>query len=111
APELLLDIGIADNKVDMWSLGVIIFQLVSHQLPIQARSIPELQKKLRERRIERPANITDDLIWDLLMKLLDFDPKTRISVLEAFQHPFFTSPQAIAEIPLESKNIAEKGMK
>ncbi|KAA6393306.1 MAG: hypothetical protein EZS28_011166 [Streblomastix strix] len=66
--------------------------------------------QFKERRIERHANITDDLIWDLLMKLLDFDPKTRISALEAFQHQFFTSPQIIAQIPLESKCIEEKAL-
>ncbi|KAA6353802.1 MAG: putative CBL-interacting protein kinase 31, partial [Streblomastix strix] len=43
APELLIGEGKADSKVDIWSAGVVLFQLVAHEYPIKAKSIPELQ--------------------------------------------------------------------
>lgn len=45
---------------------------------------------MRSRRIDRPASIKDDLQWDLLIKLLEFDPNKRFSAAEALQHPYFT---------------------
>jgi serine/threonine protein kinase len=40
-------------------------------------------------------------LWDLLSKLLDFDPYKRIPAEEALSHPFFTGPEAIADISHE----------
>lgn len=51
--------------------------------------------------IDRPPEIKDDRLWDLLSKILEFDPSKRISAAEALKHPFFTSPEAIADISPE----------
>ncbi|KAA6368846.1 MAG: putative serine/threonine-protein kinase unc-51, partial [Streblomastix strix] len=43
APELVIGDRKADSKVDIWSVGVVLYQLVAHQYPIKATSVPELQ--------------------------------------------------------------------
>jgi serine/threonine protein kinase len=40
--------------------------------------------------LERPPQMKDDVLWDLLTKLLAFDRKDRISAAEALNHEFFT---------------------
>ncbi|KAA6398290.1 MAG: hypothetical protein EZS28_006184 [Streblomastix strix] len=57
--------------------------------------------------IERPKEITDNQMWDLLSKLLEFDPDKRISAAEALQHQYFTSPEALADISPLQKEIAQ----
>jgi serine/threonine protein kinase len=32
---------------------------------------------------------------------LEFDPNKRITAAEALQHPYFTSPEALADVSLE----------
>ncbi|KAA6394299.1 MAG: hypothetical protein EZS28_010175 [Streblomastix strix] len=106
APELVIDTQIGTNKMDMWSIGVVLYQLATHEFPINANGLSDLQNKMRSRRIDRPVSIKDDLQWDLLIKLLEFDPNKRFSAAEALQHPYFTSPQVDLEISIEARRIA-----
>ncbi|KAA6399304.1 MAG: hypothetical protein EZS28_005168 [Streblomastix strix] len=107
APEIILNYQVITNKVDMWSYGVVLFQLATHEYPIKAKTNHKFQKKMRHMKsIERPLEIKDDILWDLISKLLEFDPIKRLSAAEALLHPFFTSPQALAEISDASRIIA-----
>lgn len=44
--------------------------------------------------IERPSEIIDDQLWDLLSKLLEFDPDKRFSADKALRHPYFRSHES-----------------
>ncbi|KAA6376776.1 MAG: hypothetical protein EZS28_027697, partial [Streblomastix strix] len=56
--------------------------------------------------IKRPLEIKDNILWNLLSYMLEFNPDKRITVVEALQHPYFTSPDAIADISKEQKKLA-----
>ncbi|KAA6378011.1 MAG: hypothetical protein EZS28_026462 [Streblomastix strix] len=103
APELVIGDGKADSKVDVWSVGVVLFQLVGHEYPIKAMSIPDLMKLMQLQTINRPSSIQDNLLWDLLIHLLAFDRTKRFTAAEALQHPYFTNPQARNEIKWRPK--------
>ncbi|KAA6378604.1 MAG: hypothetical protein EZS28_025869, partial [Streblomastix strix] len=98
---------IITQKVDIYALGITFYKLITHKYPVNERNFKEQGKKLAHlKSIQRPSEIKDDILWNLLSELLDFDPDKRITAVEALQHPYFTSPEAIADISKEQQDLA-----
>ncbi|XP_038077303.1 serine/threonine-protein kinase ULK3-like [Patiria miniata] len=89
APEIILERKYA-AKVDLWSVGVIMFECLFGHAPFASKTFTELAEKIRS---SKPIEIPDaipisDRCRDLLLKLLQRDPGDRIDFPEFFEHPF-----------------------
>ena len=88
APEILLRNGY-DTKSDMWSVGVIIYSLLSGGLPFTGKTHLDLFKAIVKGSFDfKDAhwdNVTSDA-KDLIAKLLVTDPTKRISAHDALRH-------------------------
>ncbi|KAA6392393.1 MAG: hypothetical protein EZS28_012077, partial [Streblomastix strix] len=83
------------KKVDVWSVGLILYQIVAHGLPDNAKTQQELQSRLSQNQFVRPDSLKDDLLWDLLYNLLEADPQRRFTAKQALQHEFFNLDQVL----------------
>jgi len=88
SPEILMRQPY-DQQTDMWSVGCIIFLLLSGNLPFMGRSQKELFKKIVSGKFEFKEEgwegISDDA-KDLVQKLLVLDPDERITASQALRH-------------------------
>ncbi|KAA6358532.1 MAG: hypothetical protein EZS28_045941 [Streblomastix strix] len=97
------------QKVDVYALGITFCHLTTHKYPVDEKNIEKQEKKIKQMKsINRPPEIKDDILWDLLSQLLEFDPIKRISAAEALQHQYFTSPEAYADISKEQQDLASQ---
>ena len=88
APEILNG-DEYNNKCDLWSLGVNIYQLYTKKPPYTGKFDKVILKQIEKLGQSVLEVIKDDKLKDLLSKLLVKDPKNRISWEEYFEHPFF----------------------
>ena len=80
APEILKGMNYS-NKVDVWSLGIMLFELIQGQIPFRARSSSERLTKIMQKNIEFLVN-TSTAAKALIMKMLQIEPELRPSLEE-----------------------------
>nr|XP_033339552.1 serine/threonine-protein kinase ULK3 isoform X2 [Megalopta genalis] len=89
APEILLKRKY-DARVDLWSVGVIMYECLFGRAPYSSTSVQELSEKIKDTRpIELPkgCQVTREC-KDLLLSLLKHDPDVRITFDDFFAHEF-----------------------
>ena len=92
APEVLLKKGY-DKVVDWWSLGCVMFEMLSGRLPFPIKRGIKLSPKLYEKDVDFPRSITKEA-KDLIQRLLVVDPMKRLGQglngsEDIKNHPFF----------------------
>ncbi|CAH8265103.1 unnamed protein product [Arabidopsis lyrata] len=96
APEIM-QLQKYDAKADLWSVGAILFQLVTGRTPFTGNSqIQLLQNIIRSTGLHFPGDCRDlslDCI-DLCQKLLRRNPVERLTFEEFFNHPFLSDRQS-----------------
>ncbi|KAA6398274.1 MAG: putative CAMK family protein kinase, partial [Streblomastix strix] len=92
SPENFHESALITQKVDIYALGITFYIIIVHKYPVNQPTFQLQQQKMTQiQSIERPQEIKDDILWDILSKMLEFDPIKRISAQQALEHPYFTS--------------------
>ena len=79
-----------NEKVDIWGLGVLIFELVFGYAPFSSTFNEERFNNIKAGKINWPKDLDDEYkdLKDLIEKILKVDPKDRISLDEIENHPW-----------------------
>lgn len=88
APEVILRKGYDGAKADIWSCGVVLFVLLAGYLPFQDPNLMEMYRKIGKAEFKFPSWVPSDA-RRLISKILDPNPKTRISTAKIMENPWF----------------------
>jgi serine/threonine protein kinase len=93
APEILE--GRYDHRCDIWSLGIILFMLLTGSRPFVGQNTSETKQKIKAedpaydiRIPNAPPTVISPMARDLLEKMLKKNPDDRITLQDALAHPF-----------------------
>jgi calcium-dependent protein kinase len=96
APEVLE--GKYNYECDLWSLGVIMYVLLSGYLPFGGKSTTDVFNRIRKARVsfeKKEWDKVSDVAKDLVKKLLEPDRKLRLTAGKALQHEWFAQMSQI----------------
>ncbi|XP_063153099.1 aurora kinase A [Candoia aspera] len=97
-----------DEKVDLWSLGVLCYEFLVGKPPFEAETYQETYRAISRVQYRFPPFVTEGA-RDLISKLLKHDPKHRLPLDDVLKHPWVTSnstkspKQKIAEATVANK--------
>ncbi|CAD8134246.1 unnamed protein product [Paramecium pentaurelia] len=87
---------------DIWSLGIILYQLLYHTSPYESKSLNKLRVEILISEIQYEQQISDEAI-SLLQQLLDKNPKKRIKLKDITKHPWLLKQ----EVYLRDEQVRE----
>ncbi|KAJ1392115.1 Serine/threonine-protein kinase, active site [Sesbania bispinosa] len=88
APEVINRRGYDGAKADIWSCGVILYVLLAGYLPFRDPNLMEMYRKIGKAEFKFPNWFAPD-VRRLLSKILDPNPKTRISMAKIMESSWF----------------------
>ena len=100
APEMLMKKG-HDTRVDIWSIGILMFELLSGYSPFVAKSNQELYQNIKRLKIQWPTDMPP-LAKNLISKILKLNPLDRPTFEEILDHQWFRQTKMIKPL-LENK--------
>ncbi|XP_042487091.1 CBL-interacting protein kinase 5-like [Macadamia integrifolia] len=88
APEVINKRGYDGDKADIWSCGVVLFVLLAGYLPFQDANLMEMYRKISRGEFKCPNWFAPE-VRKLLLRILDPNPSTRLSIAKIMENPWF----------------------
>lgn len=99
------------TKSDVWSMGVIFYQMLYGKTPHKATSLEELISKVNKKVIRYPQKLSTPGLQELLEVMLKYSPEERISWKDIFALELFAEKDKEPNDISRSMSLAQKGSK
>merc|ERR550517_2243559 len=86
-PPEMIEGNTHDDKVDLWSLGVLTYEFLVGKPPFEAENNNETYRRITKVDIKFPAHVSEGA-RDIITQLLRKDPNQRISLDKCLEHPW-----------------------
>ncbi|XP_010720104.1 calcium/calmodulin-dependent protein kinase kinase 1 isoform X1 [Meleagris gallopavo] len=106
APEAISDTGksFSGKALDVWAMGITLYCFVYGKCPFIDEYILGLHNKIKNKPVEFPEELQiSDELKELILRMLDKNPETRITVPEIKVHPWLTKGGE-EPLPLEEEH-------
>jgi serine/threonine protein kinase len=85
SPEMVRGVDYIGPEVDVWSLGVTLYTMLSGKLPFSANNLKSFQRKIVKGDYEIPVYFSKE-VSQLVQRMLTVDPRKRLSLAKVRGH-------------------------
>ncbi|XP_036273485.1 aurora kinase A isoform X3 [Pipistrellus kuhlii] len=89
-PPEMIEGRMHDEKVDLWSLGVLCYEFLVGKPPFEASTYQETYKRISRVEFTFPDFVPEGA-RDLISRLLKHNPNQRLTLKEVLEHPWITA--------------------
>ena len=107
APEIL-DKQRQDFGIDIWALGILLYEMYHKKAPFTGRSPHDIAKAIKRRKLVFSASPMCPEAKDIIDKILQMDPKKRLTIDQFYSHPYFHKYPFFRLVSDDSKTIIAK---
>ncbi|XP_064420277.1 aurora kinase A-B [Latimeria chalumnae] len=86
-PPEMIEGRMHDEKVDLWSLGVLCYEFLVGHPPFEAKTYEETYRRISKVEFRFPPFVTEGA-RDLILKLLKHNPNQRLPIENVLEHPW-----------------------
>ncbi|XP_075701758.1 aurora kinase A-A-like [Rhinoderma darwinii] len=86
-PPEMIEGRMHDEKVDLWSLGVLCYEFLTGKPPFEAETHQETYRRISKVEYQYPPHVSEGA-RDLISKLLKHNPNHRLSLKDVLEHPW-----------------------
>ena len=80
-----------DEKVDIWSLGTLCYEMIVGHGPFMGNTMDELYQKVKNGNYTLPITLSEELV-SFINDMLQQDSKKRANASDLMNHPFLVNP-------------------
>jgi len=107
SPEIIKGIKYDGTAADVWSCGIILYALLTGNLPFDDENIRRLLSKVKTGVYYMPEYLSSDA-KNLISRMLVVDPVKRIKMSEIMKHPWFVSiPPKAQYLPAALETVGD----
>jgi len=108
SPESFICNKYDGEKFDIWSLGILLFVMLSGFLPYEGKNIFKVYNQIIEKKLEFP-NFFNKNAKELICKMLEINPFKRICINDIKKEKFYKFSQRVFNVKLRKKKIQLNG--
>ncbi|XP_041489847.1 sperm motility kinase X-like [Microtus oregoni] len=109
APELFYDTEYDARAVDIWSMAVVLYAMVTASFPFKARTYPDMKEKMLNPIYYIPYTLSQNrLLVHLIAHLFTVSPEQRPTIYDIRQHQWIRDREEFWKLPSSSESFCNK---
>ncbi|XP_021071036.1 sperm motility kinase X-like [Mus pahari] len=97
APEIFTDVEYDAQANDIWSLGVVLYTMVTGRFPFEAKTYSQMKEKMLNPKYSIPPMLSPH-IANLIVQLFTVDPDQRPKICDIMQHQWLRGGEDLSKL-------------